>query len=65
MINGVISAMNKDLKITLNSGKTELVITQIKDNIICINAIDISAVLQVIPQANNCIEIKVEQYKEE
>ena len=57
--------MNKDLKITLNSGKTELVITQVEDNIIRINAIDISAVLQVIPQANNCIEIKVTQYKED
>ena len=57
--------MNKDLKITLNSGKTELVITQVKDNIIRINAIDISAVLQVIPQANNCIEIKVTRHKED
>ena len=57
--------MNEDLKITLNSGKTELVITQVEDNIIRINAIDISAVLQVIPQANNCVEIKVVQYKED
>lgn len=57
--------MNEDLKITLNSGKTELVITQVKDNIIRINAIDISAVLQVIPQASNCIEIKVVQHKED
>lgn len=57
--------MNEDLKITLNSGKTELVITQVKDNIIRINAIDISAVLQVIPQANNCIEIKVTRHKED
>ena len=57
--------MNKDSKITLNSGKTELVITQVKDNIIRINAIDISAVLQVIPQANNCIEIKVTRHKED
>ena len=57
--------MNEDVKITLNSGKTELVITQVKDNIIRINAIDISAVLQVIPQANNCVEIKVVQHKED
>ena len=57
--------MNEDLKVTLNSGKTELVITQIKDNIIRINAFGIKSVLQVIPQANNCIEIKVTQYKEE
>ena len=57
--------MNEDLKITLNSGKTELVITQVKDNIIRINAIDISAVLQVIPQANNCIELKVTRHKED
>lgn len=56
--------MNENLKITLNSGKTELVITQVKDNIIRINALDIKAVLQVIPQANNCIKIKVTQYKE-
>ena len=51
--------MNKDLKAALNSGKTELVITQIKDNIIRINTFGIKSVLQVIPQANNCIEIKV------
>lgn len=57
--------MDEDLKITLNNGKTELVITQIKDNIIRINAFGIKSVLQVIPQANNCIEIKVVQYKEE
>lgn len=57
--------MNEDLKVTLNSGKTELVITQIKDNIIRINAFGVKSVLQVIPQANNCIEIKVAQYKEE
>ena len=57
--------MNKDLKITLNSGKTELVVTQVKDNIIRINALDIQSVLQVIPQANNCVEIKVVQYKED
>ena len=65
MINGVISAMNEDLKITLNSGKTELVVTQVKDNIIRINVLDIQSVLQVIPQANNCVEIKVVQYKED
>ena len=65
MPNGVISAMNKDLKITLNSGKTELVITQIEDNIIRINAIGIISVLQIIPQANNCIEIKVARHKED
>jgi hypothetical protein len=65
MTNGVISAMNENLKTTLNSGKTELVITQVKDNIIRINAIDIKAVLQVIPQANNCIEIKVVEHKED
>lgn len=57
--------MNEDLKVTLNSGKTELVITQVEDNIIRINALDITSVLQIIPQANNCIEIKVAQYKEE
>ena len=51
--------MDEDLKITLNSGKTELVITQVKDNIIRINALDINSVLQVIPQAKNYIEIKV------
>lgn len=65
MINGVISAMDEDLKITLNSGKTELVITQVEDNIIRINALGIKAILQVIPQANNCVEIKVVQYKED
>ena len=65
MTNGVISAMNKDLKITLNSGKTELVITQIEDNVIRINALGIKSILQVIPQANNCIEIKVVQHKED
>lgn len=65
MTNGVISAMDEDLKITLNSGKTELVITQVEDNIIRINALGIKAVLQVIPQANNCVEIKVVQYKED
>ena len=57
--------MNEDLKITLNSGKTELVITQVKDNIIRINALGVISVLQVIPQANNCIEIKVTQHKED
>lgn len=51
--------MNENVKITLNSGKTELVITQIKDNVIRINALDIKSVLQVIPQVNNCVEIKV------
>lgn len=55
--------MNEYLKVTLNSGKTELVITQIRDNIIRINALDINSVLQVIPNANNCIEIKVTQHK--
>lgn len=29
------------------------------------NAFGIKSVLQVIPQANNCIEIKVAQYKED
>lgn len=57
--------MNEDLKVTLNSGKTELVITQIEDNTIRINAFGVKSVLQVVPQANNCIEIKVTQYKEE
>ena len=57
--------MDEDLKVTLNSGKTELVITQINDNMIRINAFGIKSVLQVIPQANNCIEIKVTQYKED
>ena len=57
--------MNEDVKITLNSGKTELVITQVKDNVIRINALGIKSVLQVIPQANNCVEIKVVQYKED
>lgn len=51
--------MDEDLKVTLNSGKTGLVITQINDNMICINAFGVKSVLQVIPQANNCIEIKV------
>lgn len=57
--------MDEDLKITLNSGKTELALTQIKDDIIRINAFGVKSVLQVIPQANNCIEIKVVQYKED
>ena len=48
--------MNEDLKVTLNSGKTELVITQIKDNIIRIDAFGVNSVLQIIPQANNCYE---------
>ena len=30
--------MDEDLKVTFNSGKTELVITQINDNMIRINA---------------------------
>ena len=60
-----MSAMNEDVKIILNSGKTELVITQVEDNIIRINALGIKAVLQVIPQTNNCIEIKVVQHKED
>lgn len=52
--------------INLNSSPhnaEQLVITQIKDNIIRINAFGVKSVLQVIPQANNCIEIKVTQYK--
>lgn len=57
--------MDEDLKVTLNRGKTELVITQVEDNIIRINALGIKAVLQVIPQANNCVEIKVVQHKED
>ena len=57
--------MNEDIKVTFNSGKTELVITQVKDNIIRINTLSVKSVLKVIPQANNCIEIKVTQYKEE
>lgn len=57
--------MDEDLKVTLNNGKTKLVITQIKDNIIRINTFGIKSVLQIIPQANNCIEIKVTQYKED
>lgn len=57
--------MDEDLKVTLNSGKTELVITQINDNMIRINTFGVKSVLQVIPQANNCIEIKVTQYKED
>ena len=65
MINGVISVMNEDLKITLNSGKTELVITQIEDNVIRISALGIKSVIQIIPQASNCIEIKVTRHKED
>lgn len=37
--------MDEDLKVTLNSGKTELVITQINDNMIRINAFGIKSVL--------------------
>lgn len=57
--------MNDDLKITLNSGKTELVITQIEDNVIRINALGIKSILQIIPQVSNCIEIKVTRNKED
>lgn len=57
--------MNEDLKMALNSGKTELVITQVADNIIRINALGLKSILQIIPQVNNCIEIKVVQHKED
>lgn len=41
--------MDEDIKVTFNSGKTKLVITQIKDNIIHVNAFGVKSVLQVIP----------------
>lgn len=55
----------EEYEITLNGGKTKVVISKLDDKAIRINAYGLMSILHIVPQANNCAELKVVRYKED
>lgn len=57
--------MDKEVTIELNNRQTRLVVSQVREDTIRINAYGLKSILHVIPQANNCVELKVVKYKDD
>lgn len=55
----------EEYEIILNGGKTRVVISKLDDKSIRINAYGLVSILHIVPQANNCVELKAVKYKED